>query len=153
MDSTEALAEAWASIDGNLDKFRAGKTAPNIEDFGGHYAGYMVEAEEMIRRLATRGYWLAPMEPSHELLVAGWPIGLNMITRDQLEDSIARRIAAYNDQAPRDTDLSRADKLRDALVMAREKLVVYRQHSGGQYQGGMEHTALIEMIDKALAEP
>jgi len=73
MDSIEALAEAWASIDGKLDDFRAGKTAPNIEDFGGRYAGYMAEAEEMIARLAKRGFWLAPTEATAEMRGAGWP--------------------------------------------------------------------------------
>ena len=61
MKASEALAEAWASIDGKLDEFRAGKTAPNIEDFGGHYEGYMAEAEEMMRRLQSRGYHIVPL--------------------------------------------------------------------------------------------
>lgn len=54
----EALADAWASIDGKLDKFRRGKTAKNIMAYGGHYAGYLADAEEMIERLARRGYVL-----------------------------------------------------------------------------------------------
>lgn len=50
----EALAEAWASIDGKLEKFRDSKGAPL--EAGGHYDGYMEEAKEMIRRLRTRGF-------------------------------------------------------------------------------------------------
>ena len=56
----EALADAWASIDGKLDKFRRGKAAKRIESYGGHYAGYMAEAEEMQRRLLARGWRLRP---------------------------------------------------------------------------------------------
>ena len=36
------------------------------------------------------------------------------------------------------------------LRHAREKLEIYRDHSDGQYHGGIEHTALIAMIDKTL---
>lgn len=54
----EALADAWASIDGKLDLFRRGKTAKSIMAYGGHYAGYTADAEEMIERLARRGYVL-----------------------------------------------------------------------------------------------
>jgi len=56
MTPTEALAEAWASIDGKLDRFRACKADDALEDVEGHYQGYMVEAEEMIRRLESRGF-------------------------------------------------------------------------------------------------
>jgi len=52
----EALADAWASVDGKVDDFRAGKTAPSIEDFGGRYAGYMADASELMARLERRGY-------------------------------------------------------------------------------------------------
>ena len=41
--------------------------------------------------------------------------------------------------------------LVQVLKMAREKLEVYRDHSDGQYHGGVEHTALIGSIDTALA--
>lgn len=63
----EALADAWASIDGNLDDFRAGKTAPSIEDFGGHYAGYIEDAKELAKRLQARGFWIAPWEATAEM--------------------------------------------------------------------------------------
>lgn len=57
MNPVEALADAWASIDGKVDKFRAGKGCASIEDEpGGHYSGYMAEADEMIRRLNARGF-------------------------------------------------------------------------------------------------
>ena len=57
MNSTEALAEAWASIDGKLREFRAGKKAPNTHlEPGGHYSGYMADAEEMLERLESRGF-------------------------------------------------------------------------------------------------
>ncbi len=56
MDAIEAVAEAWASIDGRLKKFRLGKTAKSIEAYGGHYEGYRADAHELIKRLADRGY-------------------------------------------------------------------------------------------------
>lgn len=39
-----AEADAWASIDGKLEKFRAGKAKPLLEEPGGHYSGYMAGA-------------------------------------------------------------------------------------------------------------
>lgn len=60
MDATEAVAEAWASIDGKLEKFRRGRTAKSISAYGGHYAGYLADAEELIERIKERGYVLAP---------------------------------------------------------------------------------------------
>jgi hypothetical protein len=62
MDSaTEALADAWASIDGKLDKFRAGKDLHIEEQPGGHYEGYMADAEELARRLKKRGFVIVPV--------------------------------------------------------------------------------------------
>ena len=52
----EALADAWASIDGKVEKFRKGKTAKSIMSYGGYYAGYMEDAEELISRLHARGF-------------------------------------------------------------------------------------------------
>lgn len=49
----EALADAWASIDGDGDEFRAGKAG---KDEGGSYEGYMSDAAELAKRLKTRGY-------------------------------------------------------------------------------------------------
>jgi uncharacterized protein (DUF433 family) len=61
-DRIEALADAWASIDGKVEKFRAGKGASSLmEEPGGHYSGYMCEAEEMIRRLNARGFDVTPL--------------------------------------------------------------------------------------------
>ncbi len=40
--------------------------------------------------------------------------------------------------------------LRKVLGHAREKLELYRDHSNGQYHGGIEHTALIRMIYESL---
>lgn len=58
LNAVDAIADVWASIDGNLTEFRRGRTAKHIWAFGGHYAGYQAEAEEMIRRLKERGYGL-----------------------------------------------------------------------------------------------
>lgn len=54
--AVEALAEAWASIDGKDGYFQSGKN-------GGAgvflYEGYIADSEELILRLAKRGYVLA----------------------------------------------------------------------------------------------
>lgn len=60
-ETVEALADAWASIDGKVELFRAGKDAKRFEDEpGGHYSGYMAEAEEMLVRLLNRGFIVTP---------------------------------------------------------------------------------------------
>ncbi len=60
MTANEALAEAWASIDGKLDQFHADKTAV---DFGhGYYEGYLSDAAELERRLLARGYRIMPLD-------------------------------------------------------------------------------------------
>lgn len=41
-------------------------------------------------------------------------------------------------------------RLREALKVAREKLVLYRQEHSGVYIGGVEYTQLIRQIDDAL---
>lgn len=41
--------------------------------------------------------------------------------------------------------------LRATLGHAREKLEIYRDHSSGEYHGGIEHTSLIRMIDESLS--
>lgn len=58
MDAEEALAESWASIDGKMEAFRDGKGLPTRQQPGGHYSGYMAEAQEMIARLRKRGFTL-----------------------------------------------------------------------------------------------
>ncbi len=63
---TEALAEAWASIDGKLDAFRRERDDRTLDwdspGFTGHYEGYMEEAAEMIKRLRARGYDVTAIE-------------------------------------------------------------------------------------------
>jgi hypothetical protein len=61
-NAIEAVADALASIDGKLCYFRSGKFADSIEDFGGHYAGYMSEATELILRIEKRGYKIVKFE-------------------------------------------------------------------------------------------
>lgn len=53
----EALAEVWATIDGMYKEFRAGKQSTRPHETS-YYDGYMVEAEEAIKRLKRRGYTL-----------------------------------------------------------------------------------------------
>lgn len=55
-DHIEALAECWASIDGKSEAFAEGRGKSVLDDRTGHYAGYMVESEEMISRLRKRGF-------------------------------------------------------------------------------------------------
>ena len=57
MDRIEALAEANASMNGKLNKFRSGKDG---QDDDGHYDGYMSEAGEILRRLESRGFTIEP---------------------------------------------------------------------------------------------
>lgn len=65
IDAITALAEAWASIDGKLEYFLGGKEAETFEEetttFRGHYSGYMIEAEEMIKRIEKRGFTITPL--------------------------------------------------------------------------------------------
>ena len=74
MDKTEAVAQAWASIDGKLDKFEAerdGKVNLGDEEFYGAYRGYMTEAEELIKRIEKRGYVIVPKKATYEMVCAG----------------------------------------------------------------------------------
>lgn len=52
------------------------------------------------------------------------------------------------------SSLSATEKeyLRGVLTACKTKLQVYRTHSTGEYQGGMEHTALIKLIEQADKE-
>lgn len=61
MNAIEAVAEAWASIDGKLEEYRRGKRSADICAYGGHYAGYTAEAREMIARMEARGFTVAPL--------------------------------------------------------------------------------------------
>ena len=56
-EATEALAEAWASMDGVLETFQHAKTGP---DHDGYYEGYLSDANEMRKRLLKRGYAIVP---------------------------------------------------------------------------------------------
>lgn len=40
--------------------------------------------------------------------------------------------------------------IRLALIAAREKLKIYFKNTNGEYQGGVEYSQLIKLIDKAL---
>jgi len=71
MTAVEALAASWASIDGHLEAFNEGRGKSVFDDRTGHYAGYMEEARELLERLKARGFWLAPMEATEEMLDAG----------------------------------------------------------------------------------
>jgi len=53
----------------------------------------------------------------------------------------------------RDRSKDTEKKLRAALTAAREKLILYRAGSNGEYLGGMEFSALIRAIDDALTSP
>lgn len=46
----EDLARAWASIDGKRDEFDEGRDKSVMDDKTGHYAGYVVETEEILER-------------------------------------------------------------------------------------------------------
>ena len=52
-EAIEALAEAWASLDGKLDEFLSGRGG---EDTEGDYHGYLSDAAELAKRLEHRGY-------------------------------------------------------------------------------------------------
>lgn len=57
--AVEALASAWASIDGKLDQFLRGRKAKSETAYGGYYGGYISDAEELQRRLKARGFIIA----------------------------------------------------------------------------------------------
>lgn len=48
--TVEDLARASASLDGKRDHFDAGRGKSVLDDETGHYAGYVVEMEEIIER-------------------------------------------------------------------------------------------------------
>lgn len=64
MTATSAVAEAWASMDGKLEAYKAGANANTLADEpGGHFSGYHADAEELIRRIAERGFVLVRTKP------------------------------------------------------------------------------------------
>jgi hypothetical protein len=58
MEAVQAVAEAWASIDGKLEAYLA--ESPGSFD-PGHRDGYNIEAAELIQRIERRGYILVPV--------------------------------------------------------------------------------------------
>ena len=61
--ATEALADAWASIDGKLDQFRADRASPKHDPMAGWYEGRMADAGELRRRLRARGFLITKQRP------------------------------------------------------------------------------------------
>jgi hypothetical protein len=77
MTKEEALAHAWASIDGKLDAFKREREQfaddtfdGDAPDYTGHYEGYVAEAEEMIRRMRALGYVVVAVDPDEAELRA-----------------------------------------------------------------------------------
>lgn len=56
---TEALAMAYASVEGRLAEFMTCKADGDAEDRLGRYGGYMAEADQMRRFLRKHGYFIA----------------------------------------------------------------------------------------------
>lgn len=61
--AVDALAEAWASIDGHLEAYRRERDGNvfNPSENEGRYDGYQAEATEMINRLRKRGFDVTPI--------------------------------------------------------------------------------------------
>ena len=72
-NATEALADAWASIDGKLDDFRAGKGLSILDQPGGRYAGYIEDATSLIERLRKRGYVIVAADAVPGYSREDWP--------------------------------------------------------------------------------
>lgn len=75
--AVEALAEAWASIDGKSERFHDGERDSSLDRTDGTYPGYMHEAAEMIVRLERRGFTIAPIpfasqDAAERLRALGW---------------------------------------------------------------------------------
>lgn len=62
----EALAEACASADGKLARFRANKADPTLNRTDGTYPGYFYEAQSLITRLRARGFDIVRISPATE---------------------------------------------------------------------------------------
>lgn len=64
-DAVDALASSWACIDGKLGAYEQERGMSLREAYQsnltGHYAGYQVEAVEMIQRLRKRGFDVVPL--------------------------------------------------------------------------------------------
>lgn len=46
----ENIARAWASMDGKLDLFEAGKADTEFDMKHGYHMGYIAEAQELVKR-------------------------------------------------------------------------------------------------------
>ena len=73
--AVNALAESWASIDGKLDAYnreRGVRVNDGLRNLGftGAYEGYQAEAEEMMRRLAKRGFKIVPINVWQDIKTA-----------------------------------------------------------------------------------
>ena len=58
MDDVGVLAEVWAEMDGRGNEFRLERDNP-VNGGDGTYQGYRADAEEMLRRIHKRGYYMA----------------------------------------------------------------------------------------------
>lgn len=56
----EAIASAWASIDGKLDRFNACKADPQLDGLEGRYSGYLADASSLLTRIERRGFTIWP---------------------------------------------------------------------------------------------
>lgn len=65
LNAIMAVAEAWSSIDGKLEQFR------DESDPGGYRSGYVVEAEELVKRVEERGFVLRPRKVGANNLGSG----------------------------------------------------------------------------------
>lgn len=57
-----AVAEAWASIDGKLERYIECKNNPELDETEGRYMGYNEDASELIKRIEKRGFKLVRIE-------------------------------------------------------------------------------------------
>jgi hypothetical protein len=52
----EAVAEAWASVNGRAEIFAECRADAALDEERGYYSGYVAEARELIRAIEARGY-------------------------------------------------------------------------------------------------
>ena len=66
MKAIDAVAEAWASIDGKLKSYEADRDQLGgaFDEYGrptGYFDGYQCDAGELLRRVEQRGFVLVPV--------------------------------------------------------------------------------------------